>query len=68
MKGERVMTDQIKKDFTAIERIEISGKKYAVRSNYSTPKEEQTLGSFISVLTNSFKVQTQAPKAVYHWR
>ena len=68
MKGERVMTDQLKKEFTAIERINISGKKYAIRSNYSTPKDEQSAGSFISILTNSFKAQAQAPKAVYHWR
>lgn len=68
MKGERQMTDQLKKDFTAIERIEISGKKYLLRSNYNTPKDDQTLGSFISILANSFKSQAQAPKTVCHWR
>ena len=62
------MTDQLKKDFTAIERIEISGKKYLLRSHYSTPKVDQTLGSFISILANSFKAQAQDPKTVYHWR
>ena len=68
MKGERVMTDQLKKEFTAIERIEISGKKYAMKSHYTSPKEDPTTGSFISILTNSFKAQVQAPRAVYHWR